>query len=434
MSEVPINKSSNPQSSSEYTHSAVPTDVSSSALHLALIIIGGTIGFSVFIVAAQIGGSLGYAGAALAFGVGSLVLGVMGAMTSYVGARSRLSTYLLTEYAFGSTGAKIANFAVALSLVGWYGVISNFLGQAGRQMLIDAFGLSVPTVVMVLIASSLMIFITIKGFTGIDKLALYLVPIMLVFLSYAAFRSLANSDGSPIELTTDFRFQTAVSAVVGSYIAGVIIQPDYSRFAKSHTGAIWSVFIALGVVFPFVQFLSSIPSLSAGNPDLLAVMALMGLSVPAFFLLALGAWSSNVLCLYSSGLSVATLTDRLSLRKIIFVIGVIGTSIAFIPAQNYLVNFLVVLGVVIPPIGAIYIVDAFLIRRFSYAAGAAQRLAPVNSAAVGAWFLGSGFGFLSQSGIAQISGISSIDSLLVTAGVFILLQRAKIFQTRAERS
>lgn len=389
-----------------------------------MIIIGGTIGFSVLIVSAQIGGSLGYSTAAAAFAVGSLVLGVMGAMTSYVGARARLSTYLLTEFAFGRTGAKVANLAVALSLIGWYGVISNFLGQAAQQMLLEAFGVSVPVFVTVLIASSLMIYITILGFKGINKLALYLVPIMIAFLLYAAFRSVTGSDGAGVERTAAFTFQTAVSAVVGSYIAGVIIQPDYSRFAKSRAGAVWSVFIALGIVFPIVQFLSAIPSLSVGNPDLLAVMAVLGLSIPAFFLLTLGAWSSNVLCLYSSGLSFATLVKGVTLKQIIAVIGVIGTSIAFVPAQGYLINFLVVLGVVIPPIGAIYLVEAFVVRKFNFDFALLENEQPIKFGALAAWGLSSAFGFAAQSGVATITTVASIDSLIAATILYFVIARA----------
>ena len=65
----------------EFTSGAVPENVSSSGFSLALIVIGGTIGFAIFIVSAQIGGSLGYTKAALAFALGSLILGIMGAMT-----------------------------------------------------------------------------------------------------------------------------------------------------------------------------------------------------------------------------------------------------------------------------------------------------------------------------------------------------------------
>lgn len=396
----------------DFARGTVPEGDGSSGLHLAFIIIGGTIGFSVFIVAARIGGSLGYGRAAMAFILGSLVLGIMGAATSYVGARSRLSTYLLTEFAFGREGAKFANIAVVLSLIGWYGVISNFLGQAGQQMLLESFGINISPYIGVLIASGLMIFVTVRGFTGIDKLALYLVPVMSAFILYAAYQSMMQSS-EQIELTNDFTFQTAVSAVVGSYVAGVIIQPDYSRFARSNQAAIWSVFIALGIVFPLVQFLSAIPSLTAGDPDLLKVMATLGLAIPAFFLLTLGAWSSNVLCLYSSGLSIATMTSKVSLQQIILTCGVVGTAVAFVPAQSYLVDFLVVLGVVIPPIGAIYVVEAFYMRGFEFDLESLRSEKPFNIMTLAIWLSASIFGFMSENGIIQITGISSIDSLIV---------------------
>ena len=141
----------------EYARKPAPETSNSSGFHLALIIIGGTIGFAIFIVAAQIGGSLGYAKAGTAFAIGSLILGIMGAMTSYIGARTRLSTYLLTEFAFGQQGAKIVNLAIAASLIGWYGVISSTLGQATTSMLSESFGIHIPEVLAVIVASALML-------------------------------------------------------------------------------------------------------------------------------------------------------------------------------------------------------------------------------------------------------------------------------------
>ncbi|MEM6912625.1 MAG: cytosine permease, partial [Pseudomonadota bacterium] len=172
-------------------------------------------------------------------------------------------------------------------------------------------------------------------------------------------------------------------------------------------------------IFPLVQFLSSVPSLASGNPDLLVVMATLGLSLPAFFLLALGAWSSNVLCLYSSGLSLATLAQDLPLRRIIAGIGITGTAIAFVPAQDYLVQFLVVLGVFIPPIAAIYLLDAFVARGFHYPQDQDGALSAFHWPALGAWIVGVVFGFLSQFQVVQITSIASLDSLLAAALFFL---------------
>ena len=402
----------------DYARSRVPDEANASGLRLALIIVGGTIGFAVFAIASQIGGSLGYQGAALAFGIGSLILGVMGAITSYVGARTRFSTYLLTEFSFGPKGAKIANLAVALSLVGWFGVISNTLGQATQQMILEAFDISVSPYITVFIASVLMVAVTAMGFSGIDKLALYLVPFMVVFIGFAAFLALSKSGGSSLEVTDSFTYQTAISAVVGTYISGVIIQPDYSRFAVNTRHAIWSVFIALGVIFPMIQFFSAIPSMATGEPNVVVVMALLGIAIPAFFLLFLGAWSSNVLCLYSSGLSIATILERFKLRHIIIAIGVIGTAIAFVPAQAYLINYLVLLGVTIPPIGAIYIIDAFFVRRFKMSIEDLDSAVSFRPSAFLAWIGAAVAGYLSNQTGVGVTSIASLDSLIVASVLY----------------
>ena len=402
----------------DYARSKVPDEANASGLRLALIIVGGTIGFAVFVIASQIGGSLGYQGAALAFGIGSLILGVMGAITSFVGAKTRFSTYLLTEFSFGPKGAKIANLAVALSLVGWFGVISNTLGQATHQMILEAFGVSISPYITVFVASLLMVAVTAMGFSGIDKLAMYLVPFMVVFIGYAAFLALSKSSGAGLEVENTFTYQTAISAVVGTYISGVIIQPDYSRFAINTRHAIWSVFIALGVIFPMIQFFSAIPSMATGEPNVVIVMAILGIAVPAFFLLFLGAWSSNVLCLYSSGLSIATILERFKLRHIIIAIGVIGTAIAFVPAQAYLVNYLVLLGVTIPPIGAIYIIDAFFVRRFKMTIDSLNSVESYRWSAFVAWIGAAIAGYFSNETGIGVTSIASLDSLIVASVLY----------------
>lgn len=405
----------------EFARKPAPDTSNSSGLHLALIIIGGTIGFAIFIVAAQIGGSLGYAKAGAAFAIGSLILGVMGAMTSYIGAKTRLSTYLLTEFAFGRNGSKVVNLAIALSLIGWYGVISNTLGQATTSMFAESFNIAVPNVLAVTVASALMIWVTVIGFKGIDKLALVLVPLMGIFILFAAWIALSKAGGEAATQAPTFTFKTAISAVVGSYIAGVIIQPDYSRFAINPRQAVIGVFLALGVIFPAIQFFSAVPSMALGEPDIIQVMVGLGIILPAFFLLLLGAWSSNVLCLYSSGLSVATIAKKTPFSKIIIALGILGTALAFMPAQAYLVNFLVLLGVAIPPIGAVYIIETFFFRRFNMDIDGLSTEPSIRWQAFAAWISGGVIGYLSSKSIFSLTEIASIDSLIASSVIYALL-------------
>ena len=405
--------------SNDFALSSVPESQTKSGWNLAFIIIGGIVGFSVFLVSSQIGGSLGYRDATIAFMLGGGILGCLGAVTSYVAARSRLSTYMLTEFAFGRQGAKVANVVIAISLIGWYAVISNFLGQALQHVLHDILGLVIPVYLLTIIASALMIAVTLNGFSGIDKLALALVPFMMVFLFYAAFKSDPFSTTNQLVINESaFTFKTAVSAVVGSYIAGVVIQPDYSRFTINKKQAVWSVLISLGVGYPIIMVLSAIPSMVAGNADLLAVMSTIGLVIPASLLLLFGSWSSNVLCLYSSALSISTLLPKISLKRIIFTIGVVRTSLALVQAQSYLIGFLVILGLTIPPIGAIYCTEVLIARRHGCIIEDLGSEPAVRSIGFISWFVGTFIGYLSQNDFVNLTSIPSLDALLASSLLF----------------
>ena len=137
-----------------------------SGLHIALVIIGGTIGMAVFLVSAQIGGALGLQKAGLAFLIGSLILALFGSLTSFVGARTRSTTYELCESAFGGRGAKLVNSLIALSLLGWFAVISNTLGALSEFVFSNLYGWTLSPTVYVVISSVAIIGVTASGFRG----------------------------------------------------------------------------------------------------------------------------------------------------------------------------------------------------------------------------------------------------------------------------
>ena len=303
---------------SDFPRTQVPSSATYSGRHIALVIVGGTIAIPAFLMAATMGASLGLRDAVIAFTCGCFVLGSLAALTGLCGQKSGLSAYVLSEFAFGRWGGKVANLAVACSLLGWYGVTGTMFGRAGAQLGATVFGVDWPIELYVIVGSSLMVGVTLSGFKGIDKLALALVPVMVIFLGVAASISYTEvEDWSVPTGGQTMSLYTAVSAVIGSYIAGVTIQPDYSRFARSRKAATWSAFLALGVSFPFTLSLAAVPAVAMGEPDILNVMILIGIGIPAFALLVLAAWSSNVLSLYSGSLAMATIFRGAGLPAII---------------------------------------------------------------------------------------------------------------------
>lgn len=408
---------------SDFATSQVPQSARFSGWHIALVVIGGTISIPGFLMAADIGAKLGLADAAQAFVIGCLILGTLGALSGLAGQKSRLSAYMLGEFAFGRWGGKVASLSVALALIGWFGVISNIFAQAADHLLKVVLHIDLPVEAYVVIGSFLIVWVTVSGFKGIDKLALALVPVMFLVLVIAASKTygdVANwAESGPREITV----ATAVSAVVGSYIAGVTIQPDYSRFARTQVGALLSAFVALGISFPIVLFCTAIPSVAMSEPDLFVVMFTLGIGVPAFLLLLLASWSSNVLNIYSASLSLSTIFTGAKLRTIVVVIGIIGTALAFARAQDYLIQYLVLLSVAIPPISSIFVVEA-LIFRSDFGAEAHSGLPRIVVSSFIAWFLAIFVAFLALEEVWSITGMAALDSIVVAMLVSLILRLA----------
>ncbi|MEM7704843.1 MAG: cytosine permease [Pseudomonadota bacterium] len=411
--------SSAPGQSGEFTLSQVPRDATYSGWHIALVVIGGTISIPGFLMAAQIGSSLGLRQAAIAFVLGCFVLGLLGAATGAAGQKSGLSAHMLGQFAFGRIGGRAASLAIALSLVGWFGVISSIFAIAAQGLAESVFGVSVPFSALVIVGGVLIVGVTIAGFKGLDRLALALVPLMFAFLLLAAWLSREQlSSGSLLPSTSDMNLATAVSAVIGSYIAGVAIQPDYARFAPSRKAALISAFFALGISFPLVLLCTAIPSVAAGESDLFKVMASLGIGVPAFALLGLAAWSSNVLCVYSAALSFTTIFPRSGFAPVVLAIGVAGTGLALVHVEAFLTDYLVLLSIAIPPIVGILASDALMFRS-DHSEDARRRLPLFRIPPMLGWVAGIAAGASTFSGGPSPTGSPALDSIAVSMLVYL---------------
>jgi cytosine permease len=108
-------------------------------------------------------------------------------------------------------------------------------------------------------------------------------------------------------------------------------------------------------------FFGAVGALSFGEGDFVLVLYQLGLVGWGLVLLFGNLWKSNADTAYAFGVAGAELFNRPS--KAPFVIGgsVIATVLALTGVQNHLVEYLVLLGTFIPPLGGVIIGD-FLAR------------------------------------------------------------------------
>ena len=72
--------------------------------------------------------------AGLAVLIGAALLSVMSVPAAIVGARTRLSSYMIIELTYGWLGAKFINFWLGLFLLGWYAVTAELFEHSRLRM------------------------------------------------------------------------------------------------------------------------------------------------------------------------------------------------------------------------------------------------------------------------------------------------------------
>jgi|TARA_S200000501_G_scaffold315159_1_gene307394 cytosine permease len=378
---------------------------------------------------------LGFIGTAKAVGLASLVLSIMSIPAAIVGAETRLSSYLIIEFVFGRRGSDFVNALLGLTLLGWFAVTAGFFGETLAIAFEEMFAVSPPTWLLTLISSVLILITTIFGFKAIDRLALFAVPLLILFLLYVSSLSLADSSWETVlstEGSNPAYFSTAVSTVIGSLIVGVVLMPDLSRYARSVKDCVSASVLGNGVGNCFSMLMGVAPAIVTGLLDPMAYMIALGLVGSAFVILVFATWTTNSVNLYSTTLAVAIIKPKIPEWKLTVACGVIGTALAMIGITDYFIGFLEWLGVIVPPVASIYLTDYFVLKQKNYSLTLQDSLPDYDHAAIVAWVIGtaiSAFTFVSEF---SLSTIPTLDALVITAPIYLICRR--LWPAKLQRS
>ena len=378
---------------------------------------------------------LGFIGTAKAVGLASLVLSIMSIPAAIVGAETRLSSYLIIEFVFGRRGSDFVNALLGLTLLGWFAVTAGFFGETLAIAFEEMFAVSPPTWLLTLISSVLILITTIFGFKAIDRLALFAVPLLILFLLYVSSLSLADSSWETVlsmEGSNPAYFSTAVSTVIGSLIVGVVLMPDLSRYARSVKDCVSASVLGNGVGNCFSMLMGVAPAIVTGLLDPMAYMIALGLVGSAFVILVFATWTTNSVNLYSTTLAVAIIKPKIPEWKLTVACGVIGTALAMIGITDYFIGFLEWLGVIVPPVASIYLTDYFVLKQKNYSLTLQDSLPDYDHAAIVAWVIGTAISAFTFASEFSLSTIPTLDALVITAPIYLICRR--LWPAKLQRS
>lgn len=349
----------------DYAREAVPDNRAVRFWHIGLIYIGVSLTLPAFLLGGQIGLSLGLYEGLTALVLASLILTALGLATGFIGADMRLSTYMMLYYTFGTRGAKAINILIGLSSFGWFGVTAALFAKAMQELPLP---LDLPFAVWTGLGTALMISTAVFGFKGLDKLSIIVVPLLFLMLAAAVNEALdlasldqlvSHNGGGQITMGQ------AVSILIGAWMAGVVMLPDISRYARTPRDGAYGALLAFLPGFILVLGLSMPPAIATGESDFIGILVSFGWTGWAMVLILLASWSSNDNNLYSSSLALASLLPNWPKWIITIIAGLAGGALATLGILDQFTVFLNLLGIVLPPVAGVYITD-YLLKRSHY--------------------------------------------------------------------
>lgn len=400
----------------EYENSPVPLSARKSLWSVTMIWLGFPMIISVSAIGALLVTSLGFYKGIMAILLGNFILFSYVGLLGVLGTRKGYNFTLQSSVTFGKKGAKVVSALLSTLVIGWFAVQVGMVGDRVHQ----AFGSNI--FVITLLAGIAYLVLTLFGIKALTYIGIISAPLFFLVGTWVSYEVIAKVGWEVIsssEGNNAFSFGTGLTIVVGTFLDSGTLTSDFNRWSKNSKESVFATFSA----FPFANSVALIfGAVLAGaamkNPDVFLFLTNKGSavwSVFALIVLVINLGSVCAHCLYNGAVGWAAILGG-KMRSTATVLGIIGTIIAISGIWAYFDKWLIMLGVIIPSIGAIIIVDQFIVRKGASIASASSLY---NSKAFVAWAIGAVSGIITEVYIPSLS--TAVITMLLGGGAYYLL-------------
>ena len=348
----------------EFEHEPVPISARRSAFSVTMV----WLGFPMIITGAMTGSLLvlgmGFKNALVAMIIGNLIMFAYVGALGLIGTRKGMNFALIASIVFGRKGYVLASGLLSTLLLGWYAVQTGITGA----LISSTYGLNY--VAMTIVAGVLYIGITFVGVKGLHYIGLASVPLFVVLGLWVAADAASTTTAAAI-----FSYagnNGGLTVVLALFIDAGTVTADFNRWAPSPGASLFATFSA----FPFANLVAMLvggvmtAALAVPNANPFGVDNMFGymngkqltwLSILAFIFLYTNLGSVCSHCLYNAATGWSRILGT-NMRLMAVILGAIGIVVAAGNVWAFFIQWLSLLGILVPPIGAIILVDQYLLR------------------------------------------------------------------------
>ncbi|WP_329226001.1 MULTISPECIES: cytosine permease [unclassified Streptomyces] len=409
----------------EYEHEPVPQGARRGLLSVSAVWFGFPMNLGNAVFGGVIVYNLGLAQGAAAILLGNLVLFAYVGALSWLAGRTGENFSHQAARTFGTLGSRIPAAFLSTVVIGWY---SFQIGLSGTTLQ-EALGWA--PLLGALAGGVLYTVLTVLGIRALSLIGLVATPLFVVLAGVALWFGLAEG-GTSLGHALSYEgaghalsFGAAMSIVIAGFSDSGTMTADFTRWARSGRAAV----AAASCAFPFANSVSYLvgglvvavggavdPAVNGGGfLGLLTGHGPLLTSVAVLFVFVnLGSVASH--CLYNGAVGWSAITP-FRMRPLAIALSVLGLVAAMTGVWSLFLDWLNLLGIFVPPIGAVLITDQLFLRRRT----AGREARAYRPGALVAWGAGAG-----AATVAHYLLPGSVDALIgmaVACGVFLAVER-----------
>jgi cytosine permease len=341
------------------------------------------------LIGAEAQRGLGTATALIAILLGNFILFCYSAGVGYACGKWGTNFPLTVKYVFGSWGARVPILILAFLVTGWFA----FQAWLTTDVLRVAFGFDRGTfAILALIIGFWYAAAVLFGFTWMATVSKICIPVMIVFALYYLFTRVFPSGGAlfTTPATGKVSFMLAVAMAWSSFVVSGTMTGDIVRYCKTGKQAVWVTAVAF--MFSNAPFMIMGCLFSAAMKDPTITYFLdsraAAVMIPLLFVAFLSNWTTCDACLYNASMGFTNAFKGWKWRKASIFGCIIGLIAAATGLVSDMVPWLILLGLLVPPIGGVIIADYYFIRGDKKCGFSCGRDAKINWAAIIALIVG----------------------------------------------
>lgn len=283
-----------------------------------------------------------------------------------IGFKVKIPTMVATRFVFGIKGSYLPSIANGIQLLGWAANVTVICGSSINAIIAKMTGFDNLTL-WIVVTAVVQLLITAYGFRSITWLQRVSVPLLIllsVITVVIVFREFGFQNISSYTPAAPIGIMIGVDIIAANAFAWGPMVCDYTRYAKSGAGAGVGTLIGSLVGAASFMFVGAISFAATGSANPVDFLLTQGLGIPALLIIVLSSVTTNVVNLYSSGISFVNVFPKVEPWKIIVPLGVVVGLIAIIPNLiGHFITFLVIVGAIFVPLIGIMLIDFYCIKK-----------------------------------------------------------------------